>query len=153
MWQSINNGNWKSVESTVRRLASLGGDLDVWTGGIDTLRLEGRQIHLARDKKNNSKWLVPVPKLLFKLVQNRGKNEALAFVTANNPYLDDGKSLPNDYKICKEYAVCGEKFPNFKKAFEGYTYCCRHEDFFKSNKVRALKLPVDLGNAKPMTLH
>ncbi len=39
-WQGINNGNWKDVEHTVRKLADKTGlDLEVWTGTLGVLEL------------------------------------------------------------------------------------------------------------------
>ena len=152
MWQSINNGNWKSVESTVRRIAGNEGDLEVWTGGLGVLNLSGRDIYLARDKKNNSKLLIPAPKLLFKLVHNPAKNEALVFVTANDPYLSE-KIVPKDYQICEEYTPCRSMFAQFVHRYEGFTYCCLYEDFMRNTMVRDLDIPVDLKNVNPLTLH
>lgn len=146
MWSSINNGNWKSVESTVRRTANSIGDLEVWTGGIGTLRLSNKEIFLARDSKNSSRWLMPAPLLLFKLVLNEKRNQCLTFVTNNNPY------LVTSVKICKEYEQCRKKFPQFVKILEGYTYCCQCQDFLKNEEVRKLRLPVSFRNGSALPL-
>lgn len=150
MWQSINNGNWRSVESTVRRIAENQGDLDIWTGGLGVLKLSGKKIFLAKDRKNEKKRLVPVPKLLFKLVYNPEKNQALVFITVNNPYLEETKTLPAEYKVCEEYRDCKDRFKQFEQRYEGYTYCCEYKDFERDSLVN---LPVDIKNAKPLTLY
>uniref|UniRef100_A0ABD2XA79 Laminin N-terminal domain-containing protein n=1 Tax=Trichogramma kaykai TaxID=54128 RepID=A0ABD2XA79_9HYME len=152
MWQSINNGNWKSVESLVRRHASeSGSDLDVWIGGLGVLQLSGRRVYLARDKRDDSKQLVPVPKLLYKLVHDRPRNEALVFVTVNNPYLE-GAVVPSEYRLCREHQPCRDRYPHLDKFYEGYTYCCRPDDFLASPELKNVKLPIELKNAKIMTL-
>ena len=149
MWQSINNGNWKSVEFIVRRVAHAEGDLDVWTGGLGILKLSGKSIYLSKDSKNSSKFIIPVPKLLYKIVYNEKTNEALVFITANNPYIA-GEAVPRDYRICKEYQVCSDKFEQFNKKNEGYTYCCLYRDFITHPDVQDIF--VHLKKAKPLKL-
>jgi hypothetical protein len=148
MWQSINNANWKSVESMIRRTAAVEGNLDVWTGGIGILRLADREIFLGRDKNDPKRLLIPAPQLLFKLVHNPLKNTALTFVTVNDPYATD--PLPEVYKICHEHKICNDNFPQFKQFYEGYTYCCLYEDFMNSSTVKNLMLPVNFINVKPL---
>lgn len=145
MWQSINNGNWRSVETTVRRTAGIRGDLDTWTGGLGVLQLDGRDIYLAGN------GLVPAPRLLFKLVRTGDGKEGLVFVTANDPYYADEAKVP---RLCEEvHKECWERFAGFKKSFEGYTYCCRWEDFLRNEEVRRLGIPVETGKLRPLTLH
>ncbi|XP_058795439.1 uncharacterized protein LOC131666619 [Phymastichus coffea] len=149
MWQSINNGNWRVVEATVRRIAGIVGEMEVWTGGLGVLRLSDREIYLATDRRNDNRRLVPAPKLLFKLAYDAKSNEALVFVTVNNPYADDA-SLAREYKTCGAYRQCDDKFAQFRQRREGYTYCCTYDEFVKSWPDL---LPLNISNAKPLTLH
>ncbi|OXU27162.1 hypothetical protein TSAR_016206 [Trichomalopsis sarcophagae] len=152
MWQSVNNGNWKSVESTVRRTASVIGDLEVYTGGLGILQLSGKEIYLSHDRHDSSKLLVPVPKLLFKLAYSPTLHQALVFVTVNNPYLTDSDIRSNDLRICRqEHQSC--RSTQFDKTNEGFTYCCLHEDFVSSDAAKLLNLPLTLRNVAPLRLY
>ncbi|KAJ8664870.1 hypothetical protein QAD02_006532 [Eretmocerus hayati] len=147
MWQSVNNGNWKSVESIVRRTASRSStDLDVWTGGLGILEYDSKPIYLSQNRKNSSQKLVPVPKLLFKLVMDLTSKRGLVFVTANDPHIVEGQPLPGDYRMCpmKELQVCEEnRFKQLKQSFEGRTYCCSVDDFLAHEAVRRIGIPLD----------
>ncbi|XP_016836828.1 uncharacterized protein LOC100123953 [Nasonia vitripennis] len=152
MWQSVNNGNWKSVESMVRRTASVIGDLEVYTGGLGILQLSGKEIYLSHDRHDSLKLLVPVPKLLFKLAYSPTLHQALVFVTVNNPYLTDSDIRSNDLRICRqEHQSC--RSTQFDKTNEGFTYCCLHEDFVSSDAANLLTLPLTLRNVAPLRLY
>ncbi|XP_076028810.1 salivary endonuclease-like [Oratosquilla oratoria] len=133
-WQAFNNGNWKAVESSVRELSTkYDARLNVWTGAWGTLDLP--------DVNNNpsklflghieGKDVVPVPKLMWKVVHHPEWNEALAIVGLNNPYAT--KLNPED-RLCDD--VCSHiewlkdlDLNDFKK---GYMYCCSVQDLRKS---------------------
>ena len=84
MWQTINNGNWRLIEEIIRRTASdpkRPSNLDVWVGGIDVLSLPNRtgaqkKIYLGINNRTGDS-IVPVPKLLFKLIYNNKKRKYL----------------------------------------------------------------------------
>jgi len=61
-WQSFNNGNWKSVESLLRKFsASTKKELNVHTGTFGQLELpndEGDLVPIALEQRNG---LIPVP--------------------------------------------------------------------------------------------
>ena len=125
-WQSFNNGNWKALETAVRKLAS--GrliNLSTYTGGFGILTLadtKGAQkpIFLAFDANNNG--LVPVPKYFWKIVHNPVSNRAVAFVGINNPHLT---TVPPTDVICPD--ICHE-IPwvkwNRQSVQSGYMFCC-----------------------------
>ena len=148
MWQSINNGNWKIVENAVRRTAGSLGDLEVWTGGLDVLKLSGREIFLAVDQKTN-KRVMPTPNLLFKLVYSKPNHEAIVFITINNPYIKSSE-LDETNLICKnEFDRCKNN-AKFKDLVKGYTYCCLYEDFIKHPLVSKIGIPNHFKNLKPL---
>ncbi|KAJ8668622.1 hypothetical protein QAD02_010285 [Eretmocerus hayati] len=145
MWFSINRGNWRfAVEGEVRKLATKIGDLDVWTGGLGILDLEGREIFLSKHKRKSASKQVPVPKLLYKLVYSKAKNSCVAFVVANNPYLDENRALPKDYQICKQTELCNniKKSHQFEMVERGYTYCCECGDFLGNELVKKIGIPL-----------
>ena len=125
-WQSVNNGNWKALESATRNLAAnRASTFTTYTGGFDILKLPNSQgedtpIYLAADKKNNS--LIPVPKYYWKVVHDPLRNQATAFVTFNNPHLSDVNA---EDIFCKD--VCDQlSWVTWqrRKIPSGYTFCC-----------------------------
>lgn len=148
MWQTINNGNWRFIEEMIRRTASNPKNplnFDVWVGGIDILSLPDRtgaqkKIYLGINNKNGDA-IVPVPKLIFKLIYNNKKREGLVFLTINNPYVEN--DIPSDYLLCND--VC-KNFRNlgFGDRRKGFAYCCTIEDFLRHKRVAKLGLPIFL---------
>ncbi|KAF7994100.1 hypothetical protein HCN44_011369 [Aphidius gifuensis] len=135
MWQSINAGNWFSIEESVRNYAiDKNRDLDVWTGSLGIMQIEDvhgelQDIYLHRNAEG--KQSIPVPKLLFKVVYDSIGKAGVAFITINNPYL---KSLDDEYVVCQD--VCDDMpWLNEKSTWKrdkydkGYTYCCKVDDF------------------------
>ncbi|XP_058818552.1 uncharacterized protein LOC131681646 [Topomyia yanbarensis] len=111
MWNTINNGNWRQVEETVRDFASRNNlALDVFTGTSDVLALNSVPITLDANG-------IPVPRWLWKIIKNG--NEAIAFVVSNNPFELDapncGKNVADGY---------GWKHANFNVKGRGIVACC-----------------------------
>ncbi|XP_046628592.1 uncharacterized protein LOC124309218 [Neodiprion virginianus] len=134
MWQNINAGNWGIVEANLKNLATNRDvDLDVWTGSTGVLTLadvngDQQEIHLYVDENNNR--AVPVPKLLFKVVWEESSGLGVAFVTVNNPYLEE---LDDEHVICTD--VCDQVSYltwNPTRSDRGLSYCCEVDDFRKA---------------------
>lgn len=117
-WQSINNGNWKHIESDLRTKADkLRKDLNIFTGGFGILSLEGKRILLASDG-------IEVPQWTWKIAKDSASNSAIAFLTYNNPFASRSPEA-----FCPD--VCNENGWDWKerKTFsKGYTICCKVED-------------------------
>lgn len=113
-WQSINNGNWKHVESVVRSAADkLKKDVLIFTGGFGVLKLNNKKISLDPNG-------LEVPKWSWKVVKVLEDNSGIAFLTYNNPF---ATLAPN--AICPD--VCNNNGWDWKdrKTFsKGFTVCC-----------------------------
>jgi DNA/RNA endonuclease G (NUC1) len=94
-WQSINNANWKHVESAIRSKADkLKTDCMIYTGGFDVLKLNNKKISLEPDG-------LEVPKWSWKIVKITSDNTGIAFLTLNNPF---ATSKPKD--LCQD--ICND---------------------------------------------
>ncbi|XP_021708323.1 uncharacterized protein LOC5577135 isoform X2 [Aedes aegypti] len=88
MWEHINNGNWKYLESNVRTLAqNAKKTLEVYTGVYDTLSLCSLWDHCPEFTLSNGR--IPVPKWLWKVVKSPDLNAAIALVVSNNPFVGE----------------------------------------------------------------
>uniref|UniRef100_A0A1W7R7I9 Putative salivary deoxyribonuclease i n=1 Tax=Aedes albopictus TaxID=7160 RepID=A0A1W7R7I9_AEDAL len=88
MWDSINNGNWKYLEESVRTLADNSKrNLNIYTGAYDTLSLCSMWEHCVDFTLSNGR--VPVPKWLWKIVKSPDLDAAIALVVSNNPFIDE----------------------------------------------------------------
>lgn len=125
-WQVINTGNWLRVENAARKVAaSLNDTVTVFTGVYDVLTLpdvNGRMvpITLAADDQ------LEAPKWLWKVLLHPASNAAVAFVTLNNPFAENGERLCNN--ICSQYGWAQKEFNDLRR---GYTICCTVQDLRK----------------------
>lgn len=134
-WQTFNNGNWKSLEMAVRKMADQRKtDIVVYTGTLDQLMLTddggNRQnmylAETANDATQNN-GLIPVPRFFWKVVIDPLAYKAIAFVGLNNPHAEQVKE---PYVFCQD--VCdasGWPLPNRKDFVRGYMFCCSFADF------------------------
>jgi hypothetical protein len=112
-WQSINNGNWKHVESAVRsKAAALKRNVVIFTGAFDVLKLNNKKISLEPDG-------LDVPKWSWKVAIDSTGGKGIAFVTYNNPFSTSVSDLCDD--ICDSSGWGWKERKNFSK---GYTICC-----------------------------
>lgn len=133
-WQSINNGNWKSIESAVRtKAASLGTDVIVYTGGYQVLKLENKKVTLENGG-------IEVPKWSWKILKVPSSNKGIAFVTLNNPFITSDPT-PICKNICSSY---NWDFPNRKIYEKGFTICCSIEDLM--NEVSSIPSDAAVSN-------
>lgn len=121
-YRSINNGNWKHIESVVRSKADrLKTDCVIFTGGFDVLKLHNKKITLESDG-------LEVPKWTWKVVKVPSDNAGIAFLTYNNPFASSAPiNLCSD--ICKDY---GWDWKDRKTISKGYTICCNISDLMNS---------------------
>nr|XP_040566331.1 uncharacterized protein LOC121116159 [Lepeophtheirus salmonis] len=139
MWQSINNGNWKVLEGSIRLYVSLlSEDFVVYTGTYGVLKLPNKNgvkipIYLGEDE------LIPVPKLIWKILFNPRREEAIVFIGSNNPFLEQIETVCPD--LCED--THWNDFLEHRRfeVSKGYLYCCSYH----SVKKVISWLP-DLGN-------
>lgn len=123
-FQSINNGNWKHIESATRtKAAQLKRDLLVFTGGYEVLKLNNKKITL----ENNG---LEVPKWTWKIIKDIEANAGIAFITLNNPFSSSITNLCND--VCIENGWDWKERKSFTK---GYSICCKVNDFMSINEA------------------
>lgn len=85
--------------------------MTVITGGHDILVLESRQIYL-----DNSR--LPVPKYTWKIVQDGATRQAIALVTSNNPFANDGLLCPDIIQSTGWYQN------SYTDVYKGLTFAC-----------------------------
>lgn len=101
-WQSINNGNWKSLESALRRFViSKNRRLNLYTGTLGVLRLpngQGEMTELFLDSTGK----IPVPKFFYKVVIDPLALKGVVFVSVNNPYISVADINSSEYELCND---------------------------------------------------
>ena len=93
-WQSFNNGNWKAVETAVRKIAARKRiSLKVYTGTEGQLRVGKALAKVSLGAKvagfeTETNDLIPVPLHFWKLIYNPDDNSAIIFIGLNYPNKD-----------------------------------------------------------------
>ena len=130
-WPAINRGNWKEVEDAVRSLALREEvELEVITGTKDVLAMDRKQVWLAKEEETRKK-LVPVPKVLWKIVTEPKTSKSIVVITLNNPsYKRVTKVQMFCPDICEETGWA-EEIGARKAMTEGFTFCCSLQEFRK----------------------
>lgn len=125
-FQSINGGNWVSIETIVRRLAEQQQtNLNIYTGAYDQLELpseSGNLVPLFLSDTNQ----IEVPKYLWKIVHNPRTQSAIVFITLNNPYANKREVSEICPSVCGQANISDNKFNTVKK---GLSYCCEYHTF------------------------
>ncbi|XP_044253178.1 uncharacterized protein LOC123004128 [Tribolium madens] len=108
LWNTIKNGNWKSVVSSVQKLITqeidlgnvtiLSGTLDIATLGIHTGDHAGQHIEVFLDGKSR----MPVPAWFWKLMIAPSSQFAILFFVYNNPYVPRDQPDYDFKRVCKE---------------------------------------------------
>ncbi|XP_069688104.1 uncharacterized protein [Periplaneta americana] len=133
IWQVIRKGNWRNLEIRIRQYANMKGkDLTVYSGTHGVLNLPDVNdtsvpIYLGIDE--NGKGVLPVPKLLWKLVYDRLMRKGIVFVGINNH--DRGLNR-TQYEVCSDVCNSTESWFNGWNRFKielGYVYCCTVTEF------------------------
>lgn len=173
IWKSIQKSNWKLVEDITRKIAGQQcTNLEVWTGGIDTLTLKNsmgkfvnfyavlnqlfltKKLPLGNDTEitlttteDGNSTAIPVPKFLFKYVVDQVHNRGIVFVTLNNPRVN---AITPDDQLCEARTACSSLYPQFGIVSMGFTYCCSIDANSKFAPIAArLGLP-SFPNAQPL---
>jgi len=127
-WKTFNNGNWNSLENSVRRFAaSRRLDIEVYTG-----------VHGQMTMKDNNgiqqpvylyAKVIPVPKFYWKVIYDPLSKQGTAFVGLNDPFIE---SITDDVYLCTDIS---EKIEWLKwKPFDivsGISYACSVADLKK----------------------
>lgn len=125
-WQTLNNGNWKRLENSVKDLA-ITKDLQIYTGTLGTLKLPNgntgidEPIYLYEDSFSASS-AIPVPEYFWKVVYHIPSKSGVAFVAVNNPL---ATYAPFCTDICHQISW----FTWNQNAKSGFGYCCEVDDF------------------------
>lgn len=135
-WRIVNEGGIGNLENVVRdRADRLNGDLKVITGGFELYRYQDRNFFLSSDHTK-----VPIPKWIYKVVEDPKTNQMIAFVVLNDPHrtvAPTSAELP-----CKDLYTTTRIRWNIKdriKVGNGYTIACKVADL----KVRVPFLPIN----------
>jgi len=130
-WQSINNGNWKRLESKVRSKAeSENRSLEIWTGALGIMKFKGedgpQEVWLA--KHNHTKY-IPVPDYVFKLIIDEAAGSGLAVLCTNDPLI---RRVTRSTILCTD--VCpetgwAEQFNDRRQVEDGILFCCSPAEF------------------------
>ncbi|XP_065089827.1 uncharacterized protein LOC135711016 [Ochlerotatus camptorhynchus] len=99
MWEKINIGNWKTIETKVRTLANESKQtFEIYTGTYGTLALCSSTNYCPSFTLVDGG--IPVPKWLWKIVKVPTMDAAIALVVSNNPFMAVSPicgSRQNDY--------------------------------------------------------
>lgn len=126
-WQSINGGNWQTIETVIRQHAiNLKADLIITTGTYGVLTVEDEQGYPRKLYLEPYQELLPVPELFWKMVVNPEKNACIVFVVTNNPF-DESPLMPICDSICYDHGWPSD----LNSHVRGRVYCCTYEDFIK----------------------
>ncbi|XP_064544039.1 uncharacterized protein LOC135432319 [Drosophila montana] len=131
-YQGVNRGNWKTIETWIRKQANMGPyrELQVCTGGLGVLQLPDSSqvptaIYLEGTNSN------PVPKWLFKIVKDVAATPPapihIAILTYNNIENTGTVSPPCQQILCPFANVLNS---DGKK---GLTFCCDPKEFIRNN--------------------
>lgn len=129
--QTINNGNWKSVETVVRHTAErYNRTFQIITGTYEVLKLPNTKHDLVEITLQKGK--LPVPKYIWKIMYDYKHKRAVSFVILNNPFADVYDKPEFCRNICNIYGWSKSQWNNFSK---GYVFCCEIEDLRKVVKT------------------
>ncbi|XP_013195509.1 hemicentin-1 [Amyelois transitella] len=129
-WSSCNSENWNDLEDRIRSLAkSTDKNLLMWTGQAGQLTLENWSKHDVNITITVGSKELPVPKYLWKVIQDPSSRASLAIVQINIPDLK-----PED---AKHHVLCTDICPripwmqggSWGNVTRGYTYCCAIREF------------------------
>lgn len=133
-YQSINNGNWKSVEFKTRKLATQEqAMLEIYTGAHGHLKLlssSGDEVPVYLSEGNK----LEVPEYLFKVVYNPKRRAAIVFVTWTNPFPNQKRFHPFCTDVCAEANLAFEH----NTLAAGRTICCAYDDFAQNVRIKTI---------------
>jgi len=139
-WGTLNNGNWRSVESTINQKMDgeqEGNRIIIVTGSHEVCKLASdrnrfRYFYLANGK-------IPVPKYIWKLYFNLNTQDGIVYISLNNPYEVISKSVYLCENICvnefQDYDLGGSSSSSSSPTRDrnsGYIYCCTFQNFINA---------------------
>lgn len=140
-FQVVNAGNWLRVEALARDVAAAYQDdiesYNSYMGVLSLPNVNGESVDICLDEVGTIK----APRFYFKILLHRASDSAIVFVSANNPYINEGKEVEICTNVCKESGLEHAHFPDVTK---GYTFCCELKEFKRLVKT----LPTDLKASK-----
>ncbi|XP_023343940.1 uncharacterized protein LOC111713331 [Eurytemora carolleeae] len=131
-WQSINNGNWRRLENSIRTKGKkLYRDLEIFSGTLGILQVNGetglQEIWLGTD---GSKKYIPVPEYFFKIIVDSVESKSIGIFCTNNPFLERVlRSTVLCTDICDETGW-GDKFKNRFEVGDGLIFCCSPAEMY-----------------------
>lgn len=102
-WKSFNEGNWNSLEISVRQFVKNRHlDLDVYTGTDDIMSIEDARgnhqpIYLKDPQRPNAR--IYVPRFYWKIIYDPLTKRGTAFVGVNDPFI---KQITKDLCLCND---------------------------------------------------
>ncbi|XP_065334387.1 uncharacterized protein LOC135935763 [Cloeon dipterum] len=132
-WQTLNGGNWNTLEDNIRAfVVRYGRDIVVYVGthGIATLPdANGQQknLYLHFDPTGATTPKIKVPEVFWKVLYDSSSKRAIVFVGYNNPYKTSYTKLCTD--VCNQVAWLTWQPTNQKL---GFAYCCGLNDIRKN---------------------
>ncbi|CAO1394242.1 unnamed protein product [Diamesa hyperborea] len=130
-WQTFNGGNWNSLENDVRSFAGrTNQDLTVYTGtwGSGSLAdVNRRQVNIFLSINGTTNQM-PMARYFYKVARNPVTNNAVAFISLNNPYLtlQEARAQVFCTDICN--SISWLTWIQFDLVL-GYSFCCEVNDF------------------------
>lgn len=99
-WQSFNDGNWNSLEDSVRKFAaSQYLDLDVYTGVHGQMTMEDERGKQRLIYLHAEGAIVSAPKFYWKVIYDPSSKRGTAFVGLNDPFI---KTITADVYLCAD---------------------------------------------------
>ena len=137
-WSSFNNGNWKYIETAIRKFVPDNNlKVIIYTGvhGQMTLRDkndEERPVFLDIDENNNG--YIRAPKFYWKIIYDSVRKLALSFIGVNDPFRE---KISKDMFLCPDISDSPsvtwltKSWKNRKNISLGYSYVCLYEELKK----------------------
>jgi DNA/RNA endonuclease G (NUC1) len=127
-WQTLNSGNWNTLEENVRKFVSRHDrNMVVYTGGSfkSTLpNIKNVQTNLTLTTKGQ----MPVPRMFWKILYDPTTQAGIAFIGLNNPYQTAAEATAD--VRCKDISSTVSWLTwQRTKLVRGYSYTCEVNDF------------------------
>lgn len=142
-WQTFNDGNWNSLEVSVRRFAaSRRLDLDVYTGVYGQMTMEDihdkwQPVHLHIEGA-----IMSVPRFYWKVIYDPLSKRGTAFVGLNDPFI---RLVTDDVYLCTDISEKIEWLEWTPCNIEaGISYACSVADLRKAVPVVPLLDVIDI---------
>ncbi|XP_053616354.1 hemicentin-1-like [Plodia interpunctella] len=132
-WSSCHAENWDNLEERIRLLAkTTDKKLLLWTGQADSLTLRDSGGHLINVTLSDGDRRQPVPKYLWKVIQDPSSRRSLAIIQVNIPDLTPSEA--SRHVLCADVCdrVAWMSHGTWRDVTKGFTYCCGAREFEKA---------------------